>query len=160
MCVCVCACVCACARAHVCPLRQQLLQTAVEELPVVFVLPNSDNAWYESPGTERQRRLQKMRLRQVIPGAGVAGRTMPPSYFPGTLLSVVGSLAVLTRTLGWQGGWAARPCCEVVGMKEVPPWRGKGHFYFPVILNDDHLDQMQGEKSFVYQQGSIKCKYR
>lgn len=72
-----------------------------------------------------------MRLRQVIPGAGVGGRTMPPSYFRGTLLSVVGSLAVLTRTLAWQGGWAARPCCEVIGMKEVPPWKGKGAFLLP-----------------------------
>lgn len=108
----VCVCVCVSESLLTCPL-QQLLQTAVEKLLVVFVLLNNDKASYESPGTERQRRLQKMGLRQVI-----WDRKMPPSYFHDTPLSVVGSLAVLRRSPGWQGGWAATACCEVVNMKD------------------------------------------
>ena len=50
--------VCACGPAHVCLLRQ-LLQTAVEKLSLIFVLPNNDKAWCESPGAQRQRRLQE-----------------------------------------------------------------------------------------------------
>ena len=53
-------------------------------------------------------------------------------------------------TLGCPGGRAARPCCEVTSMKDFPPWRGKGLFYFPVILNGDCVDQMQGKKSSVW----------
>lgn len=74
----VCVCVCVSESLLTCPL-QQLLQTAVEKLLVVFVLLNNDKASYESPGTERQRRLQKMGLRQVI-----WDRKMPPSYFHDT----------------------------------------------------------------------------
>ena len=46
-------------------LLRQLLQTAVERLSVVFVLPNNNKAWCGSPGTERQRRLQERRLKRV-----------------------------------------------------------------------------------------------
>ena len=75
---------CACGRAHACPLRQ-LLQTAVERLSGVFVLPNNYKAWCGSPETERQRRLQERRLREAISEAGAGGRRMPPSDFCGTL---------------------------------------------------------------------------
>lgn len=76
--------VCACGCAHMCLLRQRL-QTAVERLSVVFVLPNSGKAWCGSPGTERQRRVQERRLRQAIPEAEAGGRRMPPSDFCGML---------------------------------------------------------------------------
>lgn len=45
-------------------------------------LPDNNKTWHESPGTEGQRRWQKMRCRLVILEAGVWGRQMPHSYLP------------------------------------------------------------------------------
>lgn len=103
-----------------------------------------------------------MRLREVILEAGVGGRRMPPFHFRGSLLSAVGSLAVLIRTPGWQAGWPARHCCAVCSMKEVPPQRGKGHFCFPVIfLKTNYLDgKQEGEIISVCARGSVRFKYR
>lgn len=62
-------------------------------------LPNSDKTWYVlSPGTERQRGLQKMRLNWMVLEAGVWDTEVPHSYLHSPLYSAVGSAAVLIKT--------------------------------------------------------------
>lgn len=72
----------ACGCAHVC-LLQQLLQTAVEKLSVVFVLPNSGKAGADP--RQRPRKCRKGDLGRRSPEAEAGGRRMPPSDFCGML---------------------------------------------------------------------------